>query len=105
MSIHPLDSEFPHGELADLAANWMNVSVSIIRMSQCSGSSHVHGFDRRNSMNPGGEWPYCGPCQLPEITVSFGPCQASSQPHLLNTMNCISLCIWQLILFFFFFLQ
>ena len=54
-------------------------------------------------MNPGGEWPYCGPCQLPEITVPFGPCQVPSQPHLLNTMNCISLCIWQLILFSFFF--
>lgn len=48
MSIHPLDGEFPHCELADLAANLMNVSVSIVRMSQCSGSSHVHGFDRRN---------------------------------------------------------
>lgn len=53
-------------------------------------------------MNPGGEWPDCGPWELPKITVPFAPCQASSQPHLLNTMNCISLCIWQSILFFFF---
>lgn len=46
-SIHPLDNEFPH-ELEDLAANLMNVSVSIVRVSQCSGSSQICGFDSKN---------------------------------------------------------